>query len=91
MRIRWRGLTLSVAVSLLVLVRPVSSQQIPPGYELLSDPRVSGALLVETRPDSGGASALMRKVSASCVLFPVMPTRVGPAAGSNRMRAGGEL
>jgi hypothetical protein len=55
------GLTLSVVVCLLVLVRPAPAQQIPPGYDLLTDPRVSGALLVNSRPGSGGATALMQQ------------------------------
>jgi hypothetical protein len=61
MRTRRRGLTLSVVFFLLVLAHPATAQQIPPGYDLLSDPRVSGALLVNSRPGSGGATALMRQ------------------------------
>ncbi len=55
------GLSLSVVVCLLVLADPALAQQIPPGYDLLTDPRVSGALLVNSRPGSGGATALMRR------------------------------
>lgn len=61
MRIRRRGLTLSVVLFLLVLAHPATAQQVPPGYDLLADPRVSGALLVGTRPASAGATALMRQ------------------------------
>ena len=55
------GLTLSVVVCLLVPVHPASAQQIPPSYDFLTDARVSGALLVNSRPGSGGATALMRQ------------------------------
>ena len=61
MRTQGRGLTLSVVVYLLVLFHPAPAQQIPPGYDLLTDARVSGALLVNSRPGSGGATALMRQ------------------------------
>jgi hypothetical protein len=52
---------LGVFVYLLVLANPVPAQQIPPGYDLLTDPRVSGGLLVNSRSGSGGATALMRR------------------------------
>jgi hypothetical protein len=61
MRAHGCGLTLSVVVCLLVLVQPAPAQQIPPGYDLLTDARVSGALLVNSRPGSGGAIALMQQ------------------------------
>ena len=55
------GLTLSVVVFVLVLVHPAPARQIPPGYDLRTDARVSRALLVNSRPGSGGATALMRR------------------------------
>jgi hypothetical protein len=61
MRARECGLALSVVVCLLVLVLPAPAQQILPGYDLRTDARVSGALLVNSRSGSGGATALMRQ------------------------------
>ncbi len=61
MRIHRCGLSLSVVVYLLVLAGPALAQEIPPGYDLLTDPRVSGGLLVNSRPGSGGATALMQR------------------------------
>ena len=61
MRTHRCGLSLSVIVCLLIVAHPVPAQQIPPGYDLLTDARVSGALLVNSRPGSGGATALMRQ------------------------------
>ena len=92
MRVRRRGLTRNVVFFvLLVLAHPATAQQIPPGYDLRTDPRVSGALLVNARPGSWGATALMRQSLGGLRLFPVMLTCVGSAAALNRMRAGGEL
>jgi len=61
MRTHRCGLSLSVIVCLLIVAHPVPAQQIPPGYDLLTDARVSGALLVNSRPGSGGATALMKQ------------------------------
>jgi len=61
MRTHACGLSLSVFVYLLVLAHPVPAQQIPPGYDLRTDHRVSGAVLVNSRPGSGGATLLMRQ------------------------------
>jgi hypothetical protein len=61
MRTHACGLTLGVFVYVLVLVCPASAQPILPGDELLTIPRVSGGLLVNTRSGSGGATALMRR------------------------------
>ncbi len=61
MRTRGCGLCVSVVICLLVFVRPAPAQQIPPGYDLRTDPRVSGALLVNSRSGSGAATVLMRQ------------------------------
>lgn len=61
MRAQRCGLALTIVVCFIVLAHPAPAQQIPPGYDLLTDPRVSGALLVNSRPGSGGATALMRQ------------------------------
>ena len=36
-----------------------AQQQVPPGYQLLTDPEITGAHLVSTRPGTGSATSLL--------------------------------
>src|SRR5512135_1702550 len=64
------------------------AQQAVPGYQLLTDPQVTGGHLIATRPGTGSATALLAQALKEAVgFFDGRPQAVGGARDTADQRA----
>ena len=68
---RWKPMTFALFFAWLStgLVPATAQQQVPRGYQLLTDPAVSGGHLVATRPGTGSATSLLAQSFKEVALF----------------------